>query len=69
MASRQLPVQRWPLTPVPALSGFSFIARIPLISATARIPIFRAARTPLRIGAYTRKKMSAVIAQILTGGH
>jgi hypothetical protein len=26
-ASRQLPVQRWPLTPVPALSGSSFIAR------------------------------------------
>jgi hypothetical protein len=23
-ASRQLPVQRWPLTPVPALSGFQF---------------------------------------------
>jgi hypothetical protein len=27
-ASRQLPVQRWPLTPVPALPGFSFIARM-----------------------------------------
>jgi hypothetical protein len=27
-ASRQLPVQRRPLTPVPALSGSSFIARI-----------------------------------------
>jgi hypothetical protein len=24
VASRQLPVQRWPLTPVPALSGSSF---------------------------------------------
>jgi hypothetical protein len=27
-ASRQLPVQRWPLTAVPALSGSSFIARM-----------------------------------------
>jgi hypothetical protein len=27
-ASRQLPVQRWPLMPVPPLSGSSFIGRM-----------------------------------------
>ena len=56
------PVSNDPIMPCP------FRCASP-IGGTARIPVFRAGGSAARITAYARKKMPAVIAQILIGGH
>jgi len=50
------PVNHGPITPRPFGRAFP-------ITATARIPVFRAAGPAARIAAYARTKMPAIIAQ------